>query len=213
MSQKYKRVFLIVLDSVGMGNAADAADYGDKGANTFGHIWEFNNGLQIPNMLKLGWGNIQGVICPLYSFLWSILGAVYYFLIHPRILRSLEWLSRNLAFSFFIGLFYGILIMDMRHSTQIVLAIKKFAKQQQIVLHYEELKERIGQYKESRLIHAGFIFRMWMDKPFYRFLKETYETTMDHISDLTDNLSEKLSTAVNSVKSTTGDTSAKKDAK
>lgn len=74
------------------------------------------------------WGNIQGVICPLYSFLWSILGAVYYFLIHPRILRSLEWLSRNLAFSFFIGLFYGILIMDMRHSTQIVLAIKKFAK-------------------------------------------------------------------------------------
>ena len=62
MSQKYKRVFLIVLDSVGMGNAADAADYGDKGANTFGHIWEFNNGLQIPNMLKLGWGNIQGVM-------------------------------------------------------------------------------------------------------------------------------------------------------
>ena len=54
---------------------------------------------------------------------------------------------------------------------------------------------------------------MWMDKPFYRFLKETYETTMDHISDLTDNLSEKLSTAVNSVKSTTGDTSSKKDTK
>lgn len=159
------------------------------------------------------WGNIQGVICPLYSFLWSVLGAVYYFLIHPRILRSLEWLSRNLAFSFFIGLFYGILIMDMRHSTQIVLAIKKFAKQQQIVLHYEELKERIGQYKESRLIHAGFIFRMWMDKPFYRFLKETYETTMDHISDLTDNISEKLSTAVNSVKSTSADPSSKKEDK
>ncbi|MBO4650251.1 MAG: hypothetical protein J5653_03570, partial [Clostridiales bacterium] len=68
-------------------------------------------------------------------------------------------------------------------------------------------------YKESRLIHAGFIFRMWMDKPFYRFLRETYETTMDHISDLTDNISEKLTTAVNSVKSTSDDASSGKDEK
>ncbi len=134
------------------------------------------------------WGNIQGIICPLYSFLWSVLGAVYYFLIHPHILRSLEWLSNNLAFSFFIGFFYGVFVMDLSHSTKIVLAIKKFAKQQQIVLHYEEIKERIGQYKESRLIKAGFIFRMWMDKPFYRFLKETYETTVEKISDVAEDL-------------------------
>ena len=78
--------------------------------------------------------------------------------------------------------------MDLSHSTKIVLAIKKFAKQQQIVLHYEEIKERIGQYKESRLIKAGFIFRMWMDKPFYRFLKETYETTVEKISDVAEDL-------------------------
>lgn len=54
---------------------------------------------------------------------------------------------------------------------------------------------------------------MWMDKPFYRFLRETYETTMDHISDLTDNISEKLTTAVNSVKSTSDDASSGKDEK
>lgn len=29
------------------------------------------------------WGNIQGIICPLFSFFWAILGALYYFLIHP----------------------------------------------------------------------------------------------------------------------------------
>ncbi|MBO4927019.1 MAG: putative ABC transporter permease [Clostridiales bacterium] len=137
-------------------------------------------------------GNIQGLICPLYSFLWSILGAVYYFLIHPHILRSLEWLSNNLAFSFFVGFFYGVFLIDLSHATKIVLAIKKFANQKQIVLHYEEIKERIGQYKESRLIKAGFIFRMWMDNPFNRFLKDTYENTVDRITDITDVIKENL---------------------
>ncbi|MBQ4186032.1 MAG: putative ABC transporter permease [Clostridiales bacterium] len=154
------------------------------------------------------WGNIQGVICPLYSFLWSVLGAIYYFLIHPHILRSLEWLSRNLAFSFFIGFFYGVFLMDLFHSTRVVLAIKKFASQQQLILHYEEIKERIGRYKESRLIRAGFIFRMWMDNPFSRFLKDSYETTRDAISDLTDGLKESLQSAGFSSKSTSSDSSS-----
>ena len=49
------------------------------------------------------WGNIQGLICPLFSLFWTILGAIYYFLIHPVILEALTWLSHNLAFSFVIG--------------------------------------------------------------------------------------------------------------
>ena len=36
------------------------------------------------------WGNIQGIICPLFSFFWAILGAMYYFLIHPHILVGLQ---------------------------------------------------------------------------------------------------------------------------
>lgn len=54
------------------------------------------------------WGNIQGIICPLFSAIWAALGAVYYFFIHPHILDALAWLSRNLAFSFVIGLFFGV---------------------------------------------------------------------------------------------------------
>ncbi len=56
------KVLIVVTDSLGVGEMPDAADYGDKGADTFGHIWEFNNGIQIPNLLKLGWGNIPGVM-------------------------------------------------------------------------------------------------------------------------------------------------------
>jgi phosphopentomutase len=53
-----KRVFLIVLDSVGIGELPDAHLYGDTGANTLGHIIERFPNLKIPNLLALGLGNI-----------------------------------------------------------------------------------------------------------------------------------------------------------
>lgn len=56
------KVLIVVTDSLGVGEMPDAEAYGDKGADTFGHIWEFNNGIEIPNLLRLGWGNIQGVM-------------------------------------------------------------------------------------------------------------------------------------------------------
>ncbi len=53
-----KRVILIVLDSVGAGEAPDAAAYGDAGSNTLGHIAEALGGLNLPNLQKMGLGNI-----------------------------------------------------------------------------------------------------------------------------------------------------------
>lgn len=57
----YKRVFLIVMDSVGIGEAPDAAKFGDEGADTIGHIAEKMNGLKMPNMGKLGLSNIREI--------------------------------------------------------------------------------------------------------------------------------------------------------
>lgn len=54
----YKRIFVIVCDSMGIGNAEDAALFGDEGANTIGHICEAKNGLNIINMEGLGLGNL-----------------------------------------------------------------------------------------------------------------------------------------------------------
>lgn len=57
---KAKRVFIIVLDSVGIGNAPDAADFGDYGANTMKRI-SASEKFNIPNLISLGLGNIDGV--------------------------------------------------------------------------------------------------------------------------------------------------------
>ena len=58
------RVIVIVLDSVGAGEMTDAAEFGDSGANTLAHVAQYKNGLNLPNMQKMGLGNIipiQGV--------------------------------------------------------------------------------------------------------------------------------------------------------
>jgi phosphopentomutase len=56
------RVFLIILDSLGVGSLPDAAAYGDEGANTLGHIAERRGGLNLPHLEKLGLGNIIPIL-------------------------------------------------------------------------------------------------------------------------------------------------------
>ncbi|CDQ19427.1 phosphopentomutase [Halobacillus karajensis] len=57
----FKRVFLVVMDSVGIGEAPDAEKFNDKGAHTLGHIAEHMNGLNMPNMGALGLSNIREI--------------------------------------------------------------------------------------------------------------------------------------------------------
>ncbi|MEH7636148.1 phosphopentomutase [Bacillus pumilus] len=58
---QYKRIFLVVMDSVGIGEAPDAAEFNDVGADTLGHIAEKMNGLHMPNMAKLGLSHIKEI--------------------------------------------------------------------------------------------------------------------------------------------------------
>ena len=88
-------------------------------------------------------GNIQGIICPKFSLIWAALGAIYYFLIHPYILNALHWLSENLAFSFVIGLFFGVFIIDVTHSMQLITKLKKFADENEVIVRYENIKANI----------------------------------------------------------------------
>src|SRR5699024_8434499 len=57
----FKRVFLVVLDSVGIGELPDAKHYGDEGADTLGNIAKTLNGLHMPQLEKFGLGNIAPI--------------------------------------------------------------------------------------------------------------------------------------------------------
>ena len=72
--KKYKRVFVVVLDSLGIGHLPDAEKFGDVGADTFGNILKTMGTLEIPNLQKLGMvnlhpaGNMQPVDKPMARY-------------------------------------------------------------------------------------------------------------------------------------------------
>ena len=57
--EMYKRIFVIVLDSLGIGAMPDAARFADEGADTFGHILEKTKTLNIPNLRRLGFSELK----------------------------------------------------------------------------------------------------------------------------------------------------------
>lgn len=118
------------------------------------------------------WGNIQGIICPKFSFFWAVMGAAYYFLIHPKILGALGWLSKNLAFSFFIGLFFGIFIIDVAYSSNIVLKIRRFAAENNVIVRYENLKAHIRSFHDKNSLRSHFFLAMRSEKSIQEHLRD-----------------------------------------
>lgn len=132
-------------------------------AATHVRLWDYSE----------NWGNIQGIICPLYSFFWMLLSAAYYFLVHPHILDALAWLSQNLAFSFGIGFFYGILVIDFNYSAQIIRKIQLYAEEKQIVVRLEGLREQI--HSELEVRKPRFLLSLKTDRPFNEILENYAE--------------------------------------
>lgn len=121
------------------------------------------------------WGNVQGIICPLFSCFWAILGGGYYFLVHPKILGALGWLSDNLAFSFVIGFFFGVLSLDVAHSAQLVVRLRKWAQENDVVVHYEALKAQIRRRADAEKRKYHFFLAFRSDIPLAEHLKATRE--------------------------------------
>lgn len=102
--------------------------------------------------------NIQGIICLQYTFYWYLLSAVYYFLIHPRILEWLYWFTGHLAFCFVIGFFYGVFTIDVCYTFKLSTRIREFAREKQIEIRYENLKELMRKHREELEEKRSFLF-------------------------------------------------------
>ena len=127
------------------------------------------------------WGNIQGIICPLFSFFWAVLGALYYFLIRPHILEGLRWLSQNLAFSFFIGMFFGVFLIDVICSGNLVVKLKKFGEENEFIVRYEALKDHILASHQKSKLQYRFFRPFRSERPLSESLKEMQESLEKHI--------------------------------
>ena len=130
-------------------------------------LWDYSN----------EWGNLQGIICPKFTLFWTLLAALYRFLIHPFFLGAVSWLFNHFAFVFVVGMFYGVLLVDVVWSFRLLTRIRKFAKENRIVVRLEEFKKEIAE-RATKNKFGQFITA----------LKERSRSTVDSLQDYFDNL-------------------------
>lgn len=122
-------------------------------------------------------GNIQGIICPTFSLIWTILSAVFYFFIQPYVIQLVVWFGDNIAFSFVVGMFYGILIIDLSYSFNVMNRVRHFAKENDIIIKYEVLKEEIRRDTDEIKKRWRFLLAFNPHEP----LNEKLEKSIDAI--------------------------------
>lgn len=120
--------------------------------------------------------NIKGIICPKFSLCWALLGGFYYFALHPGINLCVHWLSQNLAFSFFIGLFFGFFIIDLCKSFSLVAKLKKYADENNLIIRYEQIKLQIRKSSEKSFEKYRFFRPFSSTKPIFEHIKDISET-------------------------------------
>jgi len=123
--------------------------------------------------------NIQGIICVRFSLLWGILGTLYYFIINTRVEGWVFWLSEHLTFSFFVGVFFGIFAVDMGYTLQLSTKIRQFAIDNDLVIKYEELKERIQEQREELEERSRFVLAFKTEKHFREHMEMYVERTLE----------------------------------
>jgi len=126
--------------------------------------------------------NVQGIICPTFTFYWMIIGAIYYFFIHPHIIDGLLWLADNLAFSFFIGIFFGVFIVDVFNSSNMIVKLRRFAKEMSKVLDYENIKNHVLNDTQKRNERYRFFSPFRTGKTIGEVLKDMAEREDESIS-------------------------------
>lgn len=151
-------------------------------------------------------GNIQGIICPKFTLAWGLLGCFYYFVINPYVTGWVVWLSQQLAFSFFIGMFFGVFLIDVCYSMSLGASIKRFAEEKQIVVKYEELKDFMRQQRERFTEKQRFIFAFKTGRSFRQDLesfielkiREKAEYEIDRLRQFNEKVSEKIGSRTDS---------------
>lgn len=95
--------------------------------------------------------NYKGVVCPLFSLFWALLGVFFYFVIYPYFYSKITMIYNHLELSLFIGVFYGVFMVDLASRIGLANRIKKVVEsaEKEMPIHFENLKREINQRREK----------------------------------------------------------------
>ncbi|MBP5609907.1 MAG: putative ABC transporter permease [Clostridia bacterium] len=107
-------------------------------------LWDYSDRL----------GNVMGVICPLFSVIWFLLGCGYYFFLNGPLVGVIEWLGENPIYSYSVGLVIGMVLVDTCYSIRLGIRIRAAADQ--FVVRYEQFKIDVKREAVERAENSRF---------------------------------------------------------
>jgi uncharacterized membrane protein len=122
------------------------------------------------------WGNYKGIICPLFSLIWTVFGAVYVFLLHPLFRQMTDaMLSNAWPFLFTLGFAFGILSIDIAYSFQLVVKIRKAVAEKKLVVDWDKLKASFQETRHKLKQRAPWLFAFRASSDEFKSMVDEYK--------------------------------------
>ena len=94
-------------------------------------------------------GNIMGIISPIFSLIWLVIGSLYYFFLNPLLVEGITFISHYTIYSYFIGIVIGMMLVDLAYSIHLASRLKRFKEIEYI--RFDALRTKIlGKIKKFR---------------------------------------------------------------
>lgn len=116
------------------------------------------------------WGNYKGVICPLFSAIWTVLGIAFYYFVYPAADIAVQWLIGRVGLLFVVGLLYGVFAVDLCTSIKLGTRIRKFAEENNLVVRYEAFKIEVRNLSKNNQFFRNLVGNI-AETPLFEYLR------------------------------------------
>ena len=91
--------------------------------------------------------NFYGLICPLYTFFWGIICAIYYLLVHKPMYNFLSWFTDTQVYYILMIAFYSLFAIDIMHAIKLLRLLKYLAKEFNIVILFTAFRGKLNEVR------------------------------------------------------------------
>lgn len=118
------------------------------------------------------WGNIQGIICPLFSAIWGACSLLFMLFIYPWLSVLATSVSEHTFMILLTGLYYGIFFVDLGYSLNIMNKVRAYAIKVKELVNFENLKHTISQKYKTKKGKPLFAFSFNIYNRISKFIEE-----------------------------------------
>lgn len=145
-------------------------------------LWDYSN----------QWKNIQGIICPLFTFFWFVLCSIYFLMLHEILYQLVNSIRFESFVIFFIGFFIGVFTIDNVYTFNMASRIRRLAYELKDLVVYENLKKSISNELNQLKKKSRFLFFFSTPLELSKHIKRYFSQKLIEAKHIKEKLEEKI---------------------